>query len=683
MSPPIGKVSLGHLESFLSRRAEEWKLEGLESFEEYLPPHRPVTVDELILAFSLANQGEDYVYLYSMEMTPLEALEHVDLETIPHVDEAGLDDYEIRFGKAKDFLYVAPSLVEVSNGEYVNLMPYDREDEAPAEIDSDEQPTSGPCINALTVWNFKGIGPPVRIEFKPITLLYGPNSAGKSSILHAILYAREIFERHNLDPVNTTAGGGLVDLGGFASLVHDHERGASVGLKFEISLGDAVIPSYSGAALEMLRRARGVEEWRIPDFAADIKTATISIAIGWSEIRGECFVQEYRCEINGRFVGKIECDYGRRRVAISEMDVQHPVFQPGFAGSGAYDDSENDSATAYLLRIAHGDDDLERDPLVINRQIDALPRWGRLLELEFAAPVHDRQGGAEGDDAWEAMVLSTALTQSLVGPGELLRDLLAQFCYLGPLRRPPARNFAIARSSDPARWADGLAAWDALVEGDQGFVDQVSDWLADPERLGTGYRLAVKSYKELSLISPLMGMLLSEAPLDELEDVRAEIDKLPVQKRLALVDASSRVELQPCDVGAGISQVVPVVVLALSDATQFSAIEHPELHVHPRVQVRLGDLFVSAITDRLSARFLLESHSEHLLLRFLRRIRQTGEGELIRGVFPGLEPEQLAVYYIENRAGETVVTSLRIDNSGEFIDRWPQGFFEERAEELF
>ncbi len=33
-------------------------------------------------------------------------------------------------------------------------------------------------IKALTIENFKGIREPVRVEFKPITLLFGPNSAG-------------------------------------------------------------------------------------------------------------------------------------------------------------------------------------------------------------------------------------------------------------------------------------------------------------------------------------------------------------------------------------------------------------------------------------------------------------------------------------------------------------------------
>ena len=47
-----------------------------------------------------------------------------------------------------------------------------------------------------------------------MTLLFGPNSAGKSTILQALHYLREILERGNIDP-DVTIAGGLIDLGGF------------------------------------------------------------------------------------------------------------------------------------------------------------------------------------------------------------------------------------------------------------------------------------------------------------------------------------------------------------------------------------------------------------------------------------------------------------------------------------
>ncbi|MBK1646717.1 hypothetical protein CKO25_19150 [Thiocapsa imhoffii] len=70
-------------------------------------------------------------------------------------------------------------------------------------------------LKALTLENFKGIREPVRIELSPITLLFGPNNAGKSTVLHALIYGRELFERGNTDPRYTEMGGETIDLGGF------------------------------------------------------------------------------------------------------------------------------------------------------------------------------------------------------------------------------------------------------------------------------------------------------------------------------------------------------------------------------------------------------------------------------------------------------------------------------------
>src|SRR3974390_1386822 len=92
-------------------------------------------------------------------------------------------------------------------------------------------------LSAIELENFKGIGPRQRIELKPITLLFGPNSAGKSTILQALHYVREILERGNIDP-DVTIAGGLIDLGGFATLVHNHELHRLVRLKLSLDISD-------------------------------------------------------------------------------------------------------------------------------------------------------------------------------------------------------------------------------------------------------------------------------------------------------------------------------------------------------------------------------------------------------------------------------------------------------------
>ena len=100
-------------------------------------------------------------------------------------------------------------------------------------------------LTRIEIANFKGIGELQSIDLKPITLLFGANSAGKSTVLQALHYVREILERGNPDPDQTIAGG-LIDLGGFATLVHNHDLNRSIIIKLVVDLsGD-----------------RGSERWR-------------------------------------------------------------------------------------------------------------------------------------------------------------------------------------------------------------------------------------------------------------------------------------------------------------------------------------------------------------------------------------------------------------------------------------
>src|SRR5271170_2934453 len=92
-------------------------------------------------------------------------------------------------------------------------------------------------LSRIEIENFKGIGATQVIDLKPITLLFGPNSAGKSTVLQALHYLREILERHNADPDQTIAGG-LIDLGGFAALVHNHDLALPICLRVTIELDE-------------------------------------------------------------------------------------------------------------------------------------------------------------------------------------------------------------------------------------------------------------------------------------------------------------------------------------------------------------------------------------------------------------------------------------------------------------
>ena len=111
------------------------------------------------------------------------------------------------------------------------------------------------------------------------------------------------------------------------------------------------------------------------------------------------------------------------------------------------------------------------------------------------------------------------------------------------------------------------------------------------------------------------------------------------------------------------------------------AIEQPELHLHPAQQAELGDVFIESALGERKNTFLLETHSEHLILRMLRRVRETTEGKLPAGFTP-VRPEDVSVVFVEPTAKGSVVRQLPVTPDGDFGAPWPGGFFAERFQDL-
>lgn len=108
-------------------------------------------------------------------------------------------------------------------------------------------------VTTFQIANFKAFGAAQRMPLRPITLIYGANSAGKSSILHALALVHHAMETGNLDTQRTQIGGESIDLGGFRQYVHRRRRENPVGLTFEMA-----IDRLSGRMAEILRPAREV-----------------------------------------------------------------------------------------------------------------------------------------------------------------------------------------------------------------------------------------------------------------------------------------------------------------------------------------------------------------------------------------------------------------------------------------
>jgi predicted ATPase len=260
--------------------------------------------------------------------------------------------------------------------------------------------------------------------------------------------------------------------------------------------------------------------------------------------------------------------------------------------------------------------------------------------------------------------------------------------YIGPLREIPSRSYRAQVSPDESRWAIGLAAWDLLYNDRTGeLVAEVNRWLSGETRLRTSYQLERVEFREVPVPSAVHQMFERGLSEDDLAELQELYFSLSTRTEIALRDFAKGILVAPGDVGVGISQMIPVVVGALRRQTGIFAIEQPELHVHPAIQTGMGDLFIRAVTkdaDELIAKksLLIETHSEHIMLRLLRRVREADDDELPPDAI-GLRPEDLSVIYVEANDDGVRFRPLRVTDEGDFRDQWPHGFFEERAGELF
>jgi predicted ATPase len=140
-----------------------------------------------------------------------------------------------------------------------------------------------------------------------------------------------------------------------------------------------------------------------------------------------------------------------------------------------------------------------------------------------------------------------------------------------------------------------------------------------------------------------------------------------------LVDTRRKrsVEVGLPDVGFGISQILPLIVQSLSSENKIISIEQPEVHIHPRLQADIGDILAETIKEPRGNQFIIETHSEHLVLRLQKLVRDKK-----------LSPQEVSIIYVTRSPTGAKVQRLNLDEYGDFIDDWPGGFFSERLREL-
>lgn len=560
------------------------------------------------------------------------------------------------------------------------------------------------ALTGIYLRNFQSIKEPTFLQLDKLCFLYGPNSAGKSSILDA------------LDLVKKTVTG---ETGGYRL---DHFYSKNQNANWDLGVGVEIV-SQKRSVFDGYKWKEFDEWWESPDQRGDYFHQVLFSKINGKKIQIEFGEQgnSLKVAVEGKplfeFDGRgLDYDDFYRKIDEEENDpifgrliiyknnglndlYDHEYINFSSERSGAYIPISShfrnlfveESDEKIIIHGLHFDAGKEYQTNIVNISYlveDVIfPTYKSLKshrpdDVEFQKFVEEQFNESTdlGKEATERRRRVYWVLESVARDFEKLikgfffqvqfalqythvrgdRQILnSSSCFSYPRNMNIEPKNCNLHQDDPmprfARFLTGLTIYDwpkPSIDGD--FINK-----------------SLKDY----LIS-LRGYQIYPEVFSVLKDQETETSSKFIFLK---VKHKNRENLGFQDVGSGISYVFPI--LSSLWLSKLSFIEQPELHLHPSAQCELGDVFVAAYKKGSMA--VIESHSEHMLLRILRRIRETTNDYLLPKELK-FTANDLRIYYFKPESnGFTSVKEIRVDAYGELLNSWPGGFFSERDRELF
>ncbi len=432
-------------------------------------------------------------------------------------------------------------------------------------------------ISEVFLGNFQGFGEGARAPLAPLTLIFGPNASGKSSVSRAIRVMKQ----------STGVGGFQVGHSWMGE---------------EVNLGSA-----SGAIRgQLLTRD---------------SPSRVCLGLGWTKSNGKSF--HYLVEENLRDFGlrfQVSATAGPDQIIHMSLDK----IKKGWASGQAFTlghEGLTDLTNAF-------------EELFDELPDDSLSLFGNRISLSTPDDY---------SDYWEDFGAATGhqfdrFLEGLFEASSGFSNELYSTSFIEPLRPVPPKFELVS-----------------------GLHDQELDSLSDSEE---------EHMMQNKLMEQLTGGRYGlQTSLRKVQDLDVSV------KSQVVIDQHTGVELGFDQVGMGLSQVLPIVQ-DLCSGSGLTFVEQPELHLHPKMQSALMDGFIDAVLADDSRQFVLETHSESMLLRTQKRIR---EGKI--------SADKVAILFVDS--GElddgtkfNSIEKLALDHVGDFIDPLPISFMDLRMQDL-
>jgi predicted ATPase len=467
-------------------------------------------------------------------------------------------------------------------------------------------------ITGFRVQDFKAFQDSGPIELKPLTVLAGSNSSGKSSILQALLLLKQTAE------VSTTArdalnlAGPYVQASSFRDVVFGKPQAKVAKMTLTVDIRTTMVSSMLARHFPSLRR-KSPSQRRVLDSRIELCFRSRSVD---PELDPSIVVDRFAMTTS---VGGEEGPQLRFR-----FSPQAKRWIPELSGEG--------------LRLLPG---LE------NRHLSGVSVRGFLPESLTLTPDI-----SEG----EALAPRVPLQPVFSNPIRLLeRDLRDATHYLGPLREEPHRVYLHIGSPSPQVGSKGEFAAQVL-------------WLEKDSEVM--YRAGSRRRTRNLALLPAVNAALADLGVPHRMDIRS-LESLMYQ---VVSPLGPRKQLTIADLGFGMSQLLPILVLGLRAEEQSLLIfEQPEIHLHPRVQANLADFFLGQ-AELNDGTILVETHSEHFINRIRRRVAEDETDSL---------KDRVSVLFVRpglRSATGAQIETLKVDKYGTIIN-WPSDFLPEAADE--
>ena len=525
-------------------------------------------------------------------------------------------------------------------------------------------------MNSIRVANLKSIKDSGVIELKPITILVGRNSSGKSSLLRLFSLLRQSIEVRTRSPFLWY--GQYVDFGSFKEALRHDADPQQIIFEFSFDLTDHLINSISlpkWSLNHIIKRLDSIknsiirieltlscfqEKTYISDIIITIGDDSITLSFDSEEKVKKFYVNDLNIisltqEFDVLNIGKIIPSI-KVKTTAEDSNKRRNYFDFVYGGT---DDAIITALAKESFIIFHGNASRETRYRIVKRfGIEPLPQFSQNLLSIPATGIH---------------------FQTYV-------KMFAEKQFMKKIR-----NMTIA-SIVPSL----LFIADEELSRVSNNVRSIAPVRATAERYYRKQDLGIEEvdYKGQNLAMYLSG--LNENEMTSFQNWTNKNLKFYVSVKdsaghieISLQEKEGAIKYNLADSGFGYSQIIPIVAQLWSminpsarnrvlqrQTTNFFTIEQPELHLHPSLQAKVSDLLIASITvakeKDIKLKLIVETHSEAVINRIGNQI---AKGKL------SSQDVNIVIFEKKGPNESTEISVAEYDQEG-YLKNWPYGFFE-------